>query len=808
MTTFGGLCFRVSRLFLVVILLSLTGCLGTRFLKKDQKLLYKQKISGVSREDRRATENLFQQSPNRKFPFIPWAPYVWLHQLGKNSYDSAKYVRKKEKQTARFKKKIEGRDPGSNFVTRKRFKNNRKLAKWDRNIKEGNLLMRWGEPVSVYDSALTRSSIAQFKLYLQAKGYFKSRLYFETKTVDKRVRVNYTIRPGAPSIIDSIRYIIPQDSIGALVASASEETLVNKGDKYDQEAITKERERLYNLMVDNGYFEFTQQYINFEVDTISLPNRRIILKEIIHNKEDGTEHKIFRIDSVNFITDANIIGSRQDRTIQKHGGVNFMFYEDTFNRRILISRLFIQEDSLFRRSNTLSTQRQLANMDMFKFINVHYDTTGGKFVSNVFTSPLDKYQTSGEVGVNVSQGLPGPFVNGSVKDRNLFGGLEILSLSGRFGIEGVASASNDKNVYQSTELGINASLLFPQFLFPLSKKWEQRVKGLEPKTTFNTGSTLTNRPEYDRRSFLGSVSYTWTNEKRKIYNFSPAEIIYINSDIKSKTFEEFLDAQLARGNLLKNTFKPSYVSSMSFSAINNIGQYGNSKERSSFFRYNIESGGTFLNFIGSDNLSSKSLEFYQYLKFNVDFRGYNPISSSTVFSFRINLGLAIPYGENNILPYEKYFFSGGSNGIRAWRPRRLGPGSYTPLDEDGNYTDNFEQQGEILMESSLELRHDIIGFVDGAFFIDMGNIWTLRNDPTREGAQFEVDRFFREIAIGTGYGIRFDFSFLLLRFDTGLKIYDPARDRGNRFILDKNFNDSKFQASDNLVINIGIGYPF
>lgn len=312
MTAFGGLYFRVSRLLLIVILLSLTGCLGIRFLKKDQKLLYKQKINGVGREDRRATENLYQQSPNRKFLFIPWAPYVWLHQIGKNSYDTTKYIGKKEKLTARFQKKMESKNPESDYVNRKRFKNNRKLAKWDRNIKEGNLLMRWGEPVSVYDSVLTRSSITQFKLYLQSKGYFNSRVYFETKTLDKRVRVNYTIRPGVPFMVDSIRYTIPQDSIKALVESTTKESLVNKKDKYDQEAITEERDRLYNLMVDNGYFEFTRQYINFEVDTISLANRRIILNGIVQNKDDGSPHKVFRIDSVNFITDANIQGSQQN----------------------------------------------------------------------------------------------------------------------------------------------------------------------------------------------------------------------------------------------------------------------------------------------------------------------------------------------------------------------------------------------------------------------------------------------------------------------------------------------------------------
>ena len=789
-------------------LIALSGCLGTRFLKEDQKLLYKQKVDGVNRIQRQDLENLYQQEPNRKFPFIPWAPYVWLYQIGVNSYDTAKYEKKRRKVQNKYEKKVEGKNPTSKYVSRQRLKRNKKVTRITRNVKEGNLLMRWGEPVAVYHEGLTEETSDQFVRYLNSKGYFDAQVTNSTQSIGKWVTSNYSIELGQPFIIDSIYYTVKDTGIMQLIKKTTENQIVIKGENYDQELLSDERERIFNLIVNSGYYDFSRQYITFEVDTTTLDGRKVIVNPIVEDKGGGIQHEVYFVDSVNFVTDANISLPRDLRKSKKYNGVNYRFFEDRYNRRILDWRLYIHEDSMFRRDNTLNTQRQLANLDMFKFININYDTTGSKFVANIFVSPLEKYQTSGEVGVNVSQGLPGPFVNGSFKNRNLFGGLEIFELSGRFGVEGVASASSDKEIYQSTEISTNASLTFPQFLFPMGKKWEARVRNYEPKTTLLTGATFTNRPEYLRNTLLGSITYSWINKRRKLYNFSPAEISLIYSNIdESSSFDEFLEALEGQGNLLRNTFDPSFVSNQSFSVVNNF-NYGNQVEKSSYLRYAVESGGTFLNFVDEEKLISEELEYYKYLKFNIDFRRHNPINNNSTVAYRFNFGVAVPYGNNKILPYEKYFFAGGSNGIRAWRPRRLGPGSYTPLDSDGNFTDDFEQQGELLLEASLELRHDILGFIDGALFLDMGNIWTLRDDQSRPNAHLEGDRFFREIAVGTGYGLRLDFSFLLLRFDAGLKIYDPARAMGNRFLWNKDFKSDMFQASENLIFNIGIGYPF
>jgi outer membrane protein assembly factor BamA len=210
-----------------------------------------------------------------------------------------------------------------------------------------------------------------------------------------------------------------------------------------------------------------------------------------------------------------------------------------------------------------------------------------------------------------------------------------------------------------------------------------------------------------------------------------------------------------------------------------------------------------------DFVDNRSLAYFQFLKFQADFRRYMPLTPRQTFAYRLNLGLAKPYGvSNGVLPYEKYFFAGGSTSIRAWQPRRLGPGSYAPnRNEDGSFDYRFEQPGEILLEGMFELRSKIYGYFDGVFFVDLGNSWTFSPDPTRPGANFQFDKFYKDLAVGTGKGLRMDFGFLILRLDMGVKAVDPARASGERFILG-NFFSRFLGEKGQTVFNVGIGYPF
>ncbi|MEQ9286325.1 MAG: BamA/TamA family outer membrane protein [Cyclobacteriaceae bacterium] len=799
---------RPALLLMVFFVLALGGCMGTKFLKENEKILHSQKLKGAKGFTIEDIESLYVNKPNKRLPLLPIAPYIRLYQNGKKKFDPEKYERKKAAIREKYLEKIEKASDNARREKKLRTKMARKIDKQDKNLKEGNLGMRMGEPLAVFNPDDEEITLDKLRSYFDSRGYFNAEVSYTTQPVgEKMVKVIYEVNRRAYYYIDSVYYGIPDLKVKDLLLNSMEESFIKRGHVYTQETIVKERERINDLMLNNGYYDFSRQFLSFQVDTSYLKNNRVAVGVIINNPSNTREHKVYRLDSIIFTTDADIKGVRAERQNESYNNITYQFYKKRYGKRLMDWRTFIYPDSLYSKANTLETQRQFSNLDIFKFINVNYDTTGGKFIANVFTSPLQKYQTATEAGINVSQGLPGPFVNFNLKNRNTFKGLEVMELNGRIGFEGLGGVSQKGNGYSSLEYGVNLSFTFPQFLFPFGEKFKSKIGRFNPQTQVNFGLTYTDRLEYLRSNISSSMSYTWQYRQNKIFNLTIADISYIETDINDDNFRLRLEELQAQGNNLINSFSNSFVSSTKFAVINNYNDYGNKNQKSSYLRYSVEAGGNLLKLVGEKYLD-ESIEHFQFAKVRGDYRSTIPINSKESLAYRFHVGYALPYGENKTLPYEKFFFGGGSNSLRAWEPRRLGPGSYSPTDSLGNYSNNFEQQGEIIFESSIEYRHKIFGFVYGALFIDAGNIWTIRNDGSRPGAQFEFDRFYKEIALGTGYGLRFDFNFLLMRFDAGLKLYDPAGPPGTRFIGQRGFREAAFDNYRRLVFNIGIGYPF
>lgn len=805
-------------LLFLVFLTILSGCLGTRYLEEDEYLLYKQKISGTDETNAARYTDFYRQEPNKRLPLLPVSPYIYLYQWGLNNYDEAEVQNEKKEIEEEFNRKIqeaetEGKDKKA---TRLRDKKSRKIAKKDKILEEGNLLMRWGEPLAIYDSAKSSEAATQMENFLHTKGFFLGETAYEIDTSGKKITVEYLITERAPYLVDSILFTTTDTTIKKLYFANQKDILIKKGQIYDQVILTAERERIDNLLKNNGFFDFSRQYVEYNVDTTITDEKRVAIEVVILDPAKRGYHKVFELDSVYFTTDAGF-RSQIPRTREEFNTVVYKYYNDDYSKKILDRRLFLYPDSLYSKERTFETQRQLSNLDIFKFVNINYDTTGGKFVANIFTSPLKKYTMSNELGLTVTEQVPGPFYNFTIKDRNIFGGLEILEFSGRAGIEGVASASDPGQAFSSQELGANLSIIFPQFVFPLGSGLKSKLGSYNPKTRFLIGYNYTKRPDYTRSNSKVSAIYTWQKDQKIFYNFSLVDASIINSNNISKTFDSLLLAYENLGNNLRRSFEPSFVSSMIFYTIFNFNQYGTGGRNASYLRLYGESGGTLQNLIGTslyENLGD-TLQFYKFFKLNADFRRTMRLSQVTDFAFRINVGVAKPYGGDDALPYEKYFFAGGSSSNRGWRPRRLGPGSYSQPDsvgtynpdEDGPINQSFEQPGEIILEANIELRRDIIGFLEGAIFLDIGNIWNFE-EQGRPGSKFEFNRFYKELAVGTGIGFRFDFNFLVLRLDVGMKVYDPAREEGDRFVLDKIGFSKPYNEKYPLVYNIGIGYPF
>ena len=698
--------------------------------------------------------------------------------------------------------------------------------------------MQWGEPIAVFDSSAVPLTEERFRNYLFTNGYFLGKVSSEVKVRGAKGRivdVDYILEPGKPYRIDTVFYEISDSTIISILRENERNSLIREGDRYREDYLSRERERIDLLLKDHGFYDFSRQYIEYEADTSRGNGERLVaLKLIVNDPEKRGYHKQFRIDSVRFTTDASVAAQGRSRQTRTFRDVQYHFYQNDYNLKILSQRVFIRSGELYSRAKTMNTQRQLANVDAFKFININFDTTGGDFIVNIFSSPLPRYEWSNEAGVNVTQGYPGPFYSVSFRKRNLFKGLETFELGGRFGFEGVASVTQDQNIYKSTEAGVNASLTFPQFIFPFRERTRFRLARYNPKTKVTAGYNFTDRPESRRTAISLNGTYTWQNNRSLAYSLTPFNVSVIETDTSqfSPEFRQLLDRQQELGNnSLVNSFRPSFVNSIIFGVLWNKNNYGNIESNSSFLRLQVETGGTIWNFVDPKIVTQYDLQYFKYIRFSADYRVIRVINPTTIFAYRLNGGFAYSYSDNKSLPYEKFFFIGGSNSVRAWRPRRLGPGSAKPElseepREDGLFDYSIEKPAEILLEGSAELRKKLFGFVSGAVFIDAGNVWTFRSkagdgitpSPTPGNTRFRFSEFYREIAVGTGFGLRFDFTFLILRFDVGIKVIDPARDPGDRFVLDKarflqpyatETGEGQYtNFREPVIYNVGIGYSF
>lgn len=811
-----------SRLFLLfTISLLLASCSGVRYLENGEKLLYKQHIEGVKKANKNEITDLLLLEPNIQIPIIgPIGAYIY--ESGANAFDSAKISKNKAEFIQEIDERIEKRKEEGKKTEKLESKKNRKADRFDKKLRLGNGRMRTGSPLAVYDSLLIQQSATRIKNYLYSKGFRKSDVSISTKEKGRKVTQTFLISEGKRSFIDSLSLRTGDSTISKLINESKNASFLKVGDFYNRSNMESEQERIELLLRNNGYFEFSKRFVEFVVQFA--PNSEDLWITTIINKPAARGyHKQFNLDSVV----VNVNGGEPVDIEETYFDVKYNFSNLVYSPRVMDTRLKLNPNSLYSYTDVINTQRQLLNMDMFKFVNINFDSTlvENKFIANIYTSPLQRFQLTQELGVNVVDAI-GPFYNLFLRNRNTFSGAEVLQFSGFVGSDGVSAATDRGQVLSNIQYGGNVSLTFPRFVTPFNTR-ELSKNSFNAKSILSLGYSFITRPEYDRRSLNGSYGYSWQNEKgNNSFRLNLSEIRLINTTRISESFAQQLEDLALQGNTLAFAFNRSFVSSASFNAIFNR-DYGNTQKNSSYTRLFLETGGTLYNFIGTGLLDNNNLTFYKFGKIQFDYRKYIPLSSEASLSWRSNIGYAQPYGDNRSLPYENYFFSGGSSSNRAWVPRRLGPGASFPYELDANGNNviengelvpdrtgkdsyRFERPGEVLLEMSLEYRGKITGFIDWAFFIDAGNVWRLREPEASdqvtvtilsEGGQFEFNDFYKEIAVGAGLGLRFDFSFLVFRFDVGHKLKDPRFPEGQRW-------RPLFKNSSQTVWNIAVGYPF
>lgn len=822
-----------------LLLTFLSACTPTAFLQPRENLLYKVHLRGTHDADPAALEAFYQQQPLTTLPLVGGTPKLWFWIQGRKIFKPEKTEKKLARIDQRFDDKIRKAANDSLkvvdlFERRERRRKNLALRK-----DKGNFLMRkLGEPPVIYDSLKTMRALDQMTIYLNGKGFFRGRAEVTTKTVKRKVTVTYTIHEGPAALIDTILYKIADPYLEMIVRADDDSIRKIKGDprllrahdRYDADRLGAERTRLEMLLKNHGYYQFRQQYVSFVVDTTKLQHIR--LTTIIDNPPDADHHTLYRLRRVAVVADADRFGLKRDTVL--YGGVRYLAYEQRIQTWALDRKMPLRPGQLYSPDAANRAQRQFTDLDLFRFVNVRFrkaptpadsarldSLNGGVPVRElnalVQLNPQKKLQETTELGVTVAALLPGPFGSERLRIRNLFKGGELLDIGLRGALEGqFPFAGNSQQGILTTQVGGNLSLIFPRVLLT-SPRFDRRMAQYNPRTRLTASYAYVDRDEYTRGNLELTYDYIWQRTPQLQYVLTPIDLSYIESFRINAAFDSTLLEYEKRGFPLRRSFVTQFVPSMSFQRIYNTNDFAQTRD-AAYSRMFVEVGGLTNLLVHYDNglkdLIGKDIPVFSFVKVALDLRRYWKVGPAHFLVARFNGGIARSLQKSNsnslsiftfsglgALPYDKYFFAGGPSSLRAWRPRRLGPGAYHQPDlviNDRTVRDPLEQPGEVLLETNLEYRAPIFGYLKGALFVDAGNIWTLNQD-TRQGARFEFNNFYQQIAIGAGIGFRFDFSFLVLRLDVATRIIDPTVPANeSRYVLPKLPT----------AYNLGIGYPF
>ncbi|GAB3523362.1 BamA/TamA family outer membrane protein [Emticicia fontis] len=761
------------------------------------------------------------QKPNRR-PFnLPITPYVGLYNLGKTFYDSAKIKKRYDRWDAKLKALPSSPEFNADIEKKRARYQRKKNIYQDRlDTKENWWMKNVGEPPAKITEAAIKHTSETIQKYIYNKGYFDNTVAYQIDSVSNKrgIKLTYSVEEKNAYYIDSITYDIKDPRVDSIIKVTMASTMIKQGAHIDMNNITLEKGRIELLLKDEGYYNFiAKNYISTEIDTTDYIKRnyRVNVKMLIRNPVARNQHEQFHFESVNFISadpsnDPTVGG---DTTQITYSGINYTFIGKRFPTRLLDKKILIRPNQLFRVSVVNETNRQLYGLDQFAFANIKFTQLPDNRLRTDIIAPTNpKYTSSYNFDVNNINGILGGGANVSLRARNLLSALETTELGIRANLEGQPGL--DTTVQRSRELGANLAFNFPKIIF--FNKVSNSLSLKSPRTQVALSYNNSAQQLYRRQVFRLTGNYSWLKSKYETIQISPFDINLINTPYKSYAFDSILTSEAARGNNLKVLFDPQFVSSINATYIFNNQEQGKNI-RAKYLRIFIESGGTTLNFFPDKNkikfidrlfpLDTIQRAYFRFLKVNIDFRKYFPINARDSWAYRVNVGVAHPYGDNQALPFEKNFFIGGPNSIRAWRPRSLGPGSAQGVTVGNRF---FQQPGDILLEGSIEYRKYMFRFIgnwNAGLFIDAGNVWKWYQISSKYNeANFAWNRFYKEFAVGTGAGIRLDLDYFVARFDWGVKVIDPSREEGDRFVLNKTRLGRNNEYYP--VFHFAIGYPF
>jgi outer membrane protein assembly factor BamA len=794
-----------------------------------EPLLTSQTFKGNKTLSKEKLEALLPQKPNKKLAILPITPGLYFYRLfaaqifpfTNKSYPEKKTEWQNEltKLNEDFERVTKGMDNTSELYLKLAKKKDKKTERLTRKIEEGNWAMRtFGEPPSYFYEEDAKKNVEKVKTYLKNNGFFNYSVAYQKDSsafTRRGIAVTYVVNEGTFYPFKQTDSLVVKDrTIREILKAHQNESLLKVGDRLQLENYNEEKNRIELLLKNSGYFNFTKDNISIQINDVDTSITKGIQAITFIPKpnrppQNPNYNHAYPINSVTFISDGyspSIAKQAIDTVFYKN--IKYLFVNKKFSPKLLDTKIDIRPNQLYSLQKRQQTEKNLYALEQFQFSKINYDTTRGLLDATIYTKPLDKYQFTAEMGGSVYNWVFGPFFNTNFKVRNIRGSASSLETDLRLGFEAQAGFFNPASVRRNIETGLNMSILIPKILAP--NFISQRLNTFTPQTRLGVGFDFIERQEYSRSNIKINGTYQWRPSLNKFWQISLVDLNLVNTNRQTPEFVSFLAKLQADGNNLGRSFQQSFISSISASYTYTDNPYGQIN-KGRYLRVTAESGGTTLNFIPSgkigfiSNFINDSLQFFKFLRINADYRRYFVVGGkkNTIFAYKVNTGIAYSYGSERNLPYEKNFFVGGPNSLRAWQPRTLGPGSV-----QGS---NFDQPGSVLLETSAELRFKIIKLfgdynINGALFVDAGNVWRVQGQNTEgvPGSDFQLDRFYKEIAVGTGLGIRFDLSFFVIRLDGAFKVVDPSIQQGERFVLFKerpNYNNS-------MLFNFGIGYPF
>lgn len=667
-----------------------------------------------------------------------------------------------------------------------------------------------GEAPPIYEPVLLEKSKEQLLRTLKNEGYFDARVNAFAFLGNKTTELHYYIYSGPAYTVRKVKYAF-EDT--ALIKEFQNEngvkTTLTPGDRFNAAQFEQERNRLTNKMKNLGYFSFDKIHVLYDIDTnmagtrfdVTVRLRNLRMSETINNQDSIIEvsHQKHFIHSITINEDFVARSANQAKLDSLYfKEITFLYLDKPFIRPLRISRnIFLSPGEQYSLSRTNYTYERLNALNNFRFIDMQYsqsniDTTVALLDLRVNLTRTPKHSFSLETtGTNRSGNL-GISTSVNYKNRNVFRGAEQLDWKVYGGLESQRTNStnsdanneviNNISIFNTYEFGSQVSLTIPDFLLRLPGTEFLWLK--EPKTNIIAAVDRQVRPLYERNLLNMTYQYTMRLRERDQLIFAPVDLSVIQLQ-KEDVFERQL--QETGNSLLINSYNNHIIAAGRIS-YSNTTQDLNKFKNYYYYRLNFESAGNLLRAASSalmlpyneetNSYLIDSIAFAQYIKLDVNFVKNTIVNEGSKMVYRFFGGIGTPLSNLNTLPFERSYFGGGSNGIRAWRARALGPGSLSEIETYG-----IDQVGELQLELNLEYRFHIIKQVEGALFTDMGNIWLLRYDPQRIGAEFKFNRFYNEIAIAPGAGIRLNFNFFILRLDAGLQAKNPALPEGERWIF-------------------------